>query len=121
MQKERRFSRVRCLENCTVETGSATSEVKLLDISLRGALVEHDSGLPVSRGDRWKITFRLNHSDIVLQFDAEVIHCHEMTAGVKFVEMDLDTLTHLRSLLEARTVNPDLVRHELGFMIDEYE
>jgi hypothetical protein len=102
-----------------VETGSGISDVRLLDISLKGALVEHGSDLSVRRGDRLKLVFRLDHSDIVLQFDAEVVHCHEMTAGVKFVEMDLDTLTHLRSLMEARTVNPELVRHELSFLVED--
>jgi hypothetical protein len=118
MSKKRRFSRVKCIEKSIVETASGPREVILHDISLRGALVEFGSDLSVREGDRWKLLFQLDHSDIVLQFEAEVIHCRDTLAGVKFIEMDLDTMIHLRSLMEARTVNPDQVRHELSFLLD---
>lgn len=119
MTKCRRFSRVKCVETCIVETASGPCEVKLLDISLRGALLEHDAALTVTKGDRWKLFFQLEHSDIVLEFGVEVIHCRENLAGIKFVEVDLDTMIHLRSLMEARTVNPDQVRYELEFLLDD--
>jgi hypothetical protein len=107
------------VEKCVVETAAGPREVTLLDISLRGALVEHDAALPVTKGDHWKLIFQLDHSDIVLEFGVEVIHSRENLAGVKFVEVDLDTMIHLRSLMEARTVNPDQVRYELEFLLDE--
>jgi len=119
MTSTRRFSRVKCVEKCVVETAAGPHEVTLLDISLRGALVEHDAALSVTKGDRWKLIFQLDHSDIVLEFGVEVIHSHENLAGVKFIEVDLDTMIHLRSLMEARTVNPDQVRYELEFLLDE--
>jgi hypothetical protein len=119
MPNKRRFSRVKCIEKSIVETDSGPREVMLHDISLKGALVEIGSDLPVREGERWKLLFQLDHSDVVLQFEAEVVHCRENLAGVKFVEMDLDTMIHLRSLMEARTVNPEQVRHELSFLMDE--
>ena len=119
MPNTRRFSRVKCVEKSIVETASGPCEVRLLDISLKGALIEHDPALPVTKGDRWKLLFQLDHSDIVLEFGVEVVHCRENLAGVKFVEVDLDTMIHLRSLMEARTVNPDQVRYELEFLLDE--
>lgn len=118
MSEKRRFSRIKCVEKCSVETGSGTIEVDLLDISLKGALVEHPPGLAAGPGDSWKLSFRLNQSEIVLRFDARVVHCRGNLAGVKFVEMDLDTMVHLRSLMEARTADPDQVREELGFFVD---
>ncbi|MDD2319539.1 MAG: PilZ domain-containing protein [Geobacteraceae bacterium] len=119
MTKSRRFSRVKCVEKCIVETAAGPCEVRLLDISLKGALLEHDANLPVAKGDRWKLLFRLDHSDIILEFGVEVVHCSENLAGVKFVEVDLDTMIHLRSLMEARTVNPEQVRYELEFLLDD--
>jgi hypothetical protein len=107
------------VEKCIVETVAGPTEVTRLDISLRGALVEHDPAFSVSKGDRWKLIFQLDHSDIILEFGVEVIHCRENLAGVKFVEVDLDTMIHLRSLMEARTVDPDQVRYELEFLLDE--
>jgi len=119
MSSQRRFSRVKCVEKCIVDTGSGTVEVMLHDISLKGALVEHAGDLSIEIGDRWKLFFQLNHSDIILQFDVQVVHCRDNQAGVKFIEMDLDTMIHLRSLMEARTVNPEQVRHELAFLMED--
>ncbi|NMC74460.1 MAG: PilZ domain-containing protein [Geobacteraceae bacterium] len=119
MTNKRRFSRVKCIEKSIVETDSGPHDVMLHDISLKGALVEFGSSPPVREGDRLKLFFQLDHSDVVLHFEAEVVHCRENLAGVKFVEMDLDTMIHLRSLMEARTVNPEQVRHELSFLMDD--
>jgi hypothetical protein len=119
MNNIRRFSRVKCVEKSIAETPSGSCEVRLLDISLKGALVEYDSAISVARGDAWRLFFRLDNSEIILEFGAEVIHCHDNLAGVKFVEVDLETMIHLRSLMEARTVNPEQVRYELEFLLDE--
>ena len=118
-EQKRRFSRVKCVEKCIVETAEGDKAVRLLDISLKGALLEHDETLAVRQGDTWTLLFQLNHSDIVLRFKVEVVHCRDSLAGVKFIEMDLDTMIHLRGLMEARTVDPDQVRHELGFLLDD--
>lgn len=118
MSDKRRFSRIKCVEKSNVDTGSGSFEVDLLDISLKGALVEHPGDLHVRPGDGWKLSFRLNQSDIILQFEALVVHCRDNLAGVKFVEMDLDTMVHLRSLMEARTADPDQVRDELAFFAE---
>lgn len=117
MSEKRRFSRVKCVEKCRVVTGSGTFEVALLDISLKGALVERPCDLVVRQGDKWKLFFQLNHTDIILQFNVQVVHCSDNLAGVKFVEMDLDTMVHLRSLMEARTADPEQVRDELTFFV----
>ena len=118
MSEQWRVSRIKSIEQSIVETDSRTVQVQLLDISLKGALIEHPQDLAVQCGDRWKLLFRLGGSDIVLQFGTEVVHCSETLAGVKFVETDLDTMIHLRSLIEARSVNPKQVKHELSFLTD---
>ncbi len=119
MSDKRRFSRVKCIEKSVVETGSRAVEVTLLDISLKGALIDHRGELRAEPGDTWKLFFQLDHSDIVMRFQVEAVHCRDNLAGVKFTEMDLDTLIHLRSLMEARTLDPDTVREELSFLVED--
>lgn len=119
MSNKRRFSRIKCVEKSIVETTDGSHCVKLLDIALKGALIEHGSDLAAQAGDHWKLLYQLEGSDIVLEFAAQVVHCQNGRTGVKFIEMDLDTMTHLRSLMEARTVNPEQVRYELELFLDE--
>lgn len=111
--KTRRFSRVRFEEQCLLEYGSRSLEGRLLNISLKGALVEfRDKGI-FFPGDRWRLAFHLGNPDFVMRFGAEVVHTASRLAGFKFVEADLNTMFHLRNLLEARLPDPDRLRGEL--------
>ncbi len=119
--EKRRFSRVSFAAKSTAETGDSTVEVNLLNISLKGALVQFDEGFECRPGDCWKLCFHLEHSNICMEFKAVVAHASAGQAGVKFVETDLNTMIHLRNLMEARTMDPDQVRNELDFLIETNE
>jgi hypothetical protein len=119
MNEKRRFSRITFIEKSFIEAGGITVEVNLLDISLKGALIEVGDNVAIQKGDTLQLTFHLGKAEIILQFEAEVIHRDETKAGLKFIKTDLDTMIHLRSLIEARTMDPDKVRDELGFLIEE--
>jgi len=118
MNEKRRFSRITFIEKSFIEAGGITFEVNLLDISLKGALIEVGDDVAIQKGDTLQLTFHLGKGEIILQFKAEVIHRQESRAGLKFTGTDLDTMIHLRSLIEARTMDPDKVKDELGFLIE---
>jgi len=118
MNEKRRFSRVTFIEKSFIEVGGTTVEVNLLDISLKGALIEVEDDIAIQKGDTLQLTFHLGKAEIIMQFKAEVIHRDETRAGLKFIETGLATMIHLRSLMEARTMDPDKVRDELGFLIE---
>ncbi len=116
--KKRRFSRVAFAEKCTVKYEGYSFDVTLEDISLKGALVRFEATAGCRPGDRLEISFLLGGSDIPMKFSAQVVHVSDDTAGVKFVETSLDTMIHLRGLMEARTLDPDKIQSELAFLID---
>jgi hypothetical protein len=118
MDEKRRFSRIRFIEKSFIEIDNRMVEVNLLDISLKGALIEFGSEVTIQKGDVRDLIFHLGNAEIILQFKTETVHCRGNQAGLKFIGMDLDTMMHLRSLIEARTLDPEKVRHELGFLID---
>lgn len=116
--KKRRFSRVSFAEKSIVESGGSIFEVDILNISLKGALVQFMEAVNCQCGDCWKLSFHLGNSDIKMEFKAVVVHASGNLAGVKFMETDLNTMIHLRNLMEARTMDPDKVRNELDFLIE---
>ena len=118
MEEKRRFSRIACCEKVIVQWGRGIVEAKILDISLKGVLLELNGDGDICPNDNCRITLNLKNSDIVLQFSAAVVHSRKQLVGVRFVHMDIDTFIHLRSLLEARTANPDQVMDELAFLLD---
>jgi hypothetical protein len=118
MNGTRRFSRITLIEKSFVEFVGRSIEVSLVDVSLKGALVEFETDNAIRKGDILRLAFHLGNTDIILRFKAEVVHSHKNRVGVKFTETDLDTMIHLRSLIEARTMDPEKVRDELGFLIE---
>jgi c-di-GMP-binding flagellar brake protein YcgR len=117
--EKRRFSRVGLAEKSIIEHDGRSFEVSLVDISLKGALVRFGNAVSCSLGDRLNLSFLLGGSDIPMQFSTEVVHVHDNMVGVKFIETGLDTMIHLRGLMEARTLDPDKVQSELAFLIDD--
>ena len=116
--EKRRFSRIKFEEKCVVECGGHFSEARLLNVSLKGALIEFDGEIVFRNGDCCRLSFNLGNPDFCLEFLVEVAHCSDRLAGVRFVDTDLNTMIHLRNLLEARTGDPMLMQRELDFPAD---
>ena len=112
MEDKRRFHRVTCEEKVLVGLDGSTASAQLLNISLKGALVEFENDVAFQNGDILDITLPLDDSDISLQFEAKVMHRSNNVVGLKFVRIDLDSMIHLRSFIEARTMDPDQVLKE---------
>jgi len=113
-QDRRRYSRVAFPTAAYLQPEAASRcEATLLDLSLRGALLAPatDPGLMV--GASCRIGFALPGSTIELDFEAEVVRVDAGGVGVRFTAVDLETMTHLRALLEYNTGDPERVREEL--------
>jgi hypothetical protein len=118
MEEKRRFNRVTCEEMLLVRFDGSSTRAQLLDISLKGALVEFENEVSVQLGNILDITLTLDNSDIVLQFESKVIHRNNNVVGVKFIRIDLDSMIHLRSFIEARTMDPEQVIREFEYFSD---
>ena len=113
MESTRRFTRIQCNKNSSVEIGNVvTVEANILNISLNGVLFEVKHKCLFNKGEKWKLKFKLPDLDYVGQFETEVIHSNENLAGMKFIHMNDDTMEHLRHLLEAKTGNSQQVEDE---------
>jgi hypothetical protein len=91
-------------------------EANNLNISLKGAFFELADYCLFQKGDKWQLKFILPNSDINLQFKTEVIHSSGKMVGVKFVHIEIDTMNHLRCLMEGQTSNPEQLERELALL-----
>lgn len=106
MESTRRFTRIECNNQTSVEIGNiVVIDAKILNISLNGALFELKRECVFRKGEKWALKFTLPGSDIVGKFETEVMHSHGNLAGMKFVFMDGDTMEHLHRLLETKTAD----------------
>ena len=102
LPSERRATvRVPFQGQCEVREGDARSQAETINLSLGGALLRFDGPGP-SAGSSVKIALPLvgTFPELRLEFEGEVVHRADDTAGVRFDRMPGDSLTHLRALVE---------------------
>lgn len=110
---ERRFQRVHFEAEVEVAFDGQSVQCDLVDIALKGALLEAREELPLTLGGICNLAINLPGTTIALDFQAQLVHREERHYGFKFLSEDLETMTHLRKLVELNTGDPESVRHEL--------
>lgn len=116
-ENRRNFSRVQFKSKAFLSFGNAQAEVDLIDISLKGALIVPMTSLVIDKGDSCAFEFNLSETDIVMKINACVVYKRNGHLGLKFDNIDLDSMIHLRRLVELNIGDPDKIQKELFFLV----
>ncbi len=119
MDEKRYFSRISFKAHSQIEFNDKIYEGELLDLSLRGALLNFKEQIPIRMIDSCTLIIHLHSSDIKLIFNAELAHIRENNLGFKFISEDVGTITHLRNLLSLNVGDYDKITDELEFWLKE--
>ncbi len=114
---KRRFQRVPFISNVQITLDGQSWQCGLLDISLKGLLIESSPQHKMSRDTLCSIALILSE-DKVINMQAEVIHSENHHLGLQWVNIDLDSLTTLRQLLEINLSDARKINHELADLIN---
>lgn len=113
----RRFKRIAFDARTELSQGTHRWPVRLLDLSLKGLLIE--------RPDPWLgDPARPFEADIHLGIDADVrmdvqlAHDNRGQLGFVCLHIGLDSIEHLRRLIEFNLGDPEELERELGALID---
>lgn len=117
MNDKRKFHRIPFQCECQISNGDRKWTCELLDISLRGALFTLPLNVSLELGANCYLDIWLADGDIDLQFEAELVHQEEDRYGFLFLSENLETLTHLRRLLELNLGSDDFTRKEFSYWI----
>ncbi len=124
VEEKRRFTRVEFHAPARLLGADGTAlEVEVLDLSMRGALVQlaETATIPELLRDgesSWTLELPLSEQDII-QMEVTPAHWYKQEVGVKCRRIDLESMVHLRSLLEANLGDTELVNRELMHLVDE--
>lgn len=95
-------------------------QVQMLDVSFKGALVQWSDPNalrpPVIPGARGRLRLPLTDLDVIAM-DVAVARVGVREIGLKCVHIDLDSMTHLRQLIERNMQDPALLGRELSLLI----
>lgn len=111
---ERRFRRVPFIAAVDVSVNSCHWSGTLIDVALKGALVELEGEACIPLESRSHLSITLPGTTVSLDFEGILVHRAQNHYGFKFVSEDLVTLTHLRKLVELNTGDPEATQLELA-------
>lgn len=94
------------------------SDADLYDISLKGALVKVVEGWPGCNGDHCQLRLVLGNAAII-GMSATITHIAGRRVGFRCDNIDVDSVTHLRRLVELNAGDPDLLDRELSALLHE--
>ncbi|PWV65742.1 PilZ domain-containing protein [Plasticicumulans acidivorans] len=118
MSEERRiYSRIPFVAHARLEVDGTVHEVELLDLSLKGALLQF-SGTAPAPGSGMRMQLALDPAEeIVLAMHGILVHTEGDRLGLHFDAVDIDTMTHLRRLMEFNLGDPERIRREVHEMV----
>ncbi len=118
MNERRQFSRVLFSNQAQLCCQDAIWQTKLLDISLNGALVETPANF-TPKSQQLQLSFTIPDSDILVQMETELVHQKDNQLGLACLHIDVESISHLRRLVELNVGDPTLLDRELTLFIDK--
>ena len=113
----RNFQRVKYDVEAVLEIENVEYDCKLLDLSLKGAMLAVEKADALSVGKPGRLSFSLGDEEHEIAMDVEIAHQEAATLGVHCLQIDLDSATHLRRIIELYTGDSQIVERELGAML----
>ncbi len=112
--EKRRFSRVPFEADVTLSRGEHQWRTTLLDISLNGVLVRRPDDWQAEKGDRFTLELIFTDSGALITGEVEVAHAEHDHVGFHMVNIDVESVAHLRRLMELNLGDPEIMDRELA-------
>ncbi|MCU7931204.1 MAG: PilZ domain-containing protein [Candidatus Thiodiazotropha sp. (ex Codakia rugifera)] len=111
--ERRRFHRILFDAPVRMELNKRTYQSNLLDISLKGALVKIPSEWTGQVGDNLVLRISLDDADTVITMQAVCAHIEEKRIGVLCKEIDMESISLLRRLVELNLADHEILNRDL--------
>ena len=113
-QSERRsYSRIPFTAEILMQCGHEEWSCNLLDISLKGMLVEPPENLDIDIKNPCGMALFLGE-DISIHARVSITHVNDGLWGLKWLQIDVGSLQHLRRLIELNANDPAMLTRELS-------
>ena len=116
-RNRRHFTRIQVDNLATLYDAQQQWQGQLLDISLKGALL-HAPQLPEAPlQGLCRLTIQLHAQDVCITMVGQVVHTEGEHVGFRCDSIDLESITHLKRLVELNLGDEMLLERELGELI----
>lgn len=109
--ERRRFHRFSFEGTVRLYSGTAMWETKLVDISLKGVLIERPLNWNGKVGGTYRMDLRINNS-VIISMGVTTAHIMPHRLGFKWEKIDLDSFAQLKRLVELNLGDPEILNRE---------
>lgn len=111
--ERRHHQRITFEAELLISQGDQQWRCELEDISLKGMLVRTAGDVPMTPDSMYTVQLTLGVG-VEIHLVAKLSHCHDRHCGLQWDHIELESLTHLRRLLELNLENPEDMHRELA-------
>lgn len=110
----RKYSRIPFVADALIETGMERIQARILDISLKGALIALE-GKAFHASEPYMLCIRLDEAEAETAICMEAVTRHRDAdrLGCEWTGIDIESMTRLRRLLELNLADSELIEREL--------
>ena len=117
---KRQFSRILFNAECTIHQNDMEWPTELQDISLKGILARKADHMKIDSDASCEATIRLSGSDQFIVMSLDYSHEDNSSIGFKCKYIDIDSMTHLKRLVELNIGNGDVLMRELDSLSSQW-
>jgi PilZ domain len=111
--EQRRFTRIPFDATAVLTRGSRRWESTMMDVSLKGVLVARPENWDILPGEGLTLELEVEGHDVVITMRTVVAHVEADRVGLRCEHIDIDSITHLRRLVELNLGNEEQLQREL--------
>ncbi|WP_301102228.1 PilZ domain-containing protein [Propionivibrio sp.] len=115
--ERRQHSRISFNTTAQLVFTAGTIDVVVLDISFKGALIRLPAETALQDGAICRLHVQLDGMDDKISMETLVTHVDGCDVGLLCLTIDIDSMTHLRRLVELNLGDPALLERELSALI----
>ncbi len=115
-QERRRYTRINFDCDAFIIQGGARYDVHLVDLSLNGALIETPPNYQLKADQPVNVVIQLS-GEINITMCTHLAHSSHEVLGFRSDSIDMDSMTHLRRLIELNMENPEASERVLDELI----
>ena len=110
----RHFSRIPFAAEVSLQLHDRTLHVHLIDIALKGALVQTASAPALALQDKCRLLLPLTDGGEMIEMAGRVVHLEGERIGIECQDIEVLSMTRLRRLLELNAGDADQINLELS-------
>lgn len=112
-ENRRHFTRIQFHTDARLSLPDGETGVEVVDLSLKGALVRPTGELFATIGTNGSLKIRLDETGTEIAMGITIVHREAGVLGLACREIDLDSVTHLRRLVELNIGDEAVLQREL--------